>query len=169
MAICVDWQIRKLCEEQAMIQPFDPALINPASIDVRFGQHVIPEGGTEPSLVGESGYELGPGEFILAETLEVIRTPRHCALQFLLKSSVARLGVQHLLSGYADPSFTGRLTLQLKNVNSRTPRVLYPGQRIGQLVVHKLDSWCEVDYSQRVDSHYKDQPGVVPSWLEQKK
>lgn len=74
-----DWRIRALCEG-GMIEPFDPTLINPASLDVTLGTNLYVEtedGGLLPMEISEHTREnpflLRPNEFILAETVEIGR------------------------------------------------------------------------------------------------
>ena len=40
MATIVDWQIRELCRNSGLVEPFDVDMINPASIDVTIGDHI---------------------------------------------------------------------------------------------------------------------------------
>ena len=98
MGVLCDWQIRALCEGGA-ITPFDPTLVNPASLDVRLGNHVYVEseelGLTAASIEGHTEnnpYYLYPNEFILAETLETFNVPDYLCAQYALKSSLARAG-----------------------------------------------------------------------------
>jgi len=39
--ILSDWQIRYYEQLDAIVEPFDPELLNPASIDVRLGNHLM--------------------------------------------------------------------------------------------------------------------------------
>lgn len=90
---------------------------------------------------------LQPHEFVLAETLEEFRLPDCIAGQLALKSSRAREGIEHLLAGYVDPGYAGRLTLELQNARSMHAVPLWPGMRIGQIVFHTLTVLPSKDYS----------------------
>ena len=90
---------------------------------------------------------LQPHEFVLAETLERFEIPDAVAGQLALKSSRAREGIEHLMAGYVDPGYAGRLTLELQNARSLHPVPLWPGMRIGQIVFHKM-AFPNKDYSQ---------------------
>jgi dCTP deaminase len=145
--ILSDRRLLQLCEE-GLLTPWDPALINPASIDVRLGGHVLIEerfgDGFELTSLENSSQErpflLRPGEFILAQTLEEFNVPDNIAIQFALKSSRAREGLQHMLAGFIDPGFhKSTLTLELKNVRSNYWVPIWPGMRIGQLIVTELN------------------------------
>jgi dCTP deaminase len=146
--ILADFQIRALCEI-GMVTPFDPALINPASLDLRLGDNILIESAEGPGLVpyslashtAEDPYRLVPGQFVLAETQETFNLPNQLAGQFVLKSSRAREGLQHLLAGYCDPGWHGsRLTLELKNVRQLHWVGLWPGLKIGQMKFLTMDA-----------------------------
>lgn len=145
--ILADWEIRALCLG-GMVTPFDPVLLNPASLDVRLGRHImIEQSGTADMLLLDlevDGYcetdpfVLRPGQFILAETVETFHLPDHIAAQFMLKSSRAREGIEHLMAGYVDPGFYGVLTLELHNSRQLSGVALWPGMKIGQMVFHLM-------------------------------
>jgi dCTP deaminase len=89
----------------------------------------------EVDLVEAGGYDLKPGEFVLASTREVFNLPDDLACEFKLKSSLARAGLQHAVAGWADPGFHNSvLTLELSNSLRAHWLRLTPGQPIGQLV-----------------------------------
>ena len=43
MASLVDYQIRKLSRDQGLVEPFNPEMVNPASIDVTLGSQILVE------------------------------------------------------------------------------------------------------------------------------
>jgi dCTP deaminase len=148
MTILVDWQIAEQCRS-GMITPFDPDLVNPASLDLRLGDTLLIESVESPDLkpypLGQhteaDPYWLRPGQFVLGHTVEQFSIPTRISAQFLLKSSRAREGLNHLLAGYCDPGWHGSvLTLELHNVRQLHSVPLWPGMRIGQMVFHALDS-----------------------------
>ena len=67
--------------------------------------------------------------------------------QLALKSSRAREGIEHLMAGYIDPGYEGRLTLELVNARVLHPVPLWPGMRIPQIVFHKMSLLPNNDYS----------------------
>jgi dCTP deaminase len=148
MTVLCDWQIAARCEA-GMVTPFDPALVNPASLDVRLGRHIQVECVSTPELVlvdlsddfsQADPYLLRPGAFILAETMETFHLPNFIAAQFMLKSSRAREGLEHLMAGYCDPGWHGsKLTLELHNSRQLHPVPIWPGMKIGQMVFHLMD------------------------------
>jgi len=110
-----------------------------------------PSGWAPFSLAGYSKanpWLLGARQFILGETLELFNIPKTISAQFLLKSSRAREGLNHLLAGWIDPGWHGsRLTLELHNVRQLHPVALWPGMKIGQIVFHDLSAQPERSYA----------------------
>ena len=43
MAVLCDWEIQARCRKGDMVIPFDKQLLNPASLDVRLGDHLMIE------------------------------------------------------------------------------------------------------------------------------
>jgi deoxycytidine triphosphate deaminase len=122
MTILCDYEIKALCNG-GMVQNYDEELINPASLDLRLGDTIMLESAEDLdmrplSIAGatpDNPYWLRPGQFILAQTIEVFHMPEHIAGLFFLKSSRAREGYENLHAGYADPGWNGSvLTLRAK-------------------------------------------------------
>ena len=169
---------------RVQVEPFDPAMIQPSSVDVRldrffrvFENHryqVIDPSIEQPDLTREVAvapedfFILHPGEFVLASTYEVITLPDDIAGRLEGKSSLGRLGLlTHSTAGFIDPGFSGHITLELSNV-ANLPVKLYPGMKIGQLCLIKLSSTAEHPYGSAVyGSRYQGQRGPTPSksWL----
>jgi dCTP deaminase len=151
-----DWQIENLCLA-GMVAPFDSDLINPASIDVRLGGNLMIESAATSDMIPYplSGhnhvfpYEMVPGQFVLAQTDVTLNIPPSLAAQFVLKSSRAREGFQHLLAGWIDPGFNGSvLTLELKNARQLHPVQIWPGLLIGQIVFDQMDGIPRRSYAE---------------------
>jgi dCTP deaminase len=144
MSILCDHEIRNA----GMVEGYDPALINPASLDLRLGGTIMIESAEDLNMrplsiadrTADDPYWLRPGQFVLACTLEQVNFTADIGGQFLLKSSRAREGLNHLMAGWIDPGFRGALTLELHNVRQLQSQPLWPGMRIGQLIVHYLAS-----------------------------
>ncbi|MFE7191309.1 dCTP deaminase [Kitasatospora sp. NPDC057541] len=165
---------------RVVIDPFDPTMVQPSSIDVRldrffrvFENHRYPHidpSEEQPDLTrlvepeGDEAFILHPGEFVLASTYEVITLPEDVASRLEGKSSLGRLGLlTHSTAGFIDPGFSGHVTLELSNV-ATLPIKLYPGMKIGQLCLFRLSSPSEHPYgSERYGSRYQGQRGPTPS------
>jgi dCTP deaminase len=151
-----DLEIIRLCAD-GMVTPFDAMLVNPASLDVRLGYSLLIESAESPELIPypldrhsrEDPYQLIPGQFVLAPTIETFNLPNDLSAQFVLKSSLARKGLQHMLAGYCDPGWHGSvLTMELKNVRQLWPVPLWPGMKIGQMVFTKMLSEPKLSYKE---------------------
>jgi dCTP deaminase len=168
--ILQDREIRRLCEEERMIVPFDLEQLNPASYDVLLGNHIMVESVASPELVlvdisdcsKENPYSLAPGAFVLAETFETFNIPDDIAAQFILKSSRGREGLSHALCGYCDPGWHGsKLTLELHSLRQLHPLPLYPGLKIGQLVFTLMAGIPDRSYAET--GRYNGDGGVTAS------
>lgn len=162
------------------IEPYDPAMVQPSSIDVRldryfrvFENHRYPHidpAVEQPDLTrmieppGEEPFILHPGEFVLASSYEVITLPDDVASRLEGKSSLGRLGLlTHSTAGFIDPGFSGHVTLELSNV-ATLPIKLWPGMKIGQLCMFRLTSPAEHPYGTTgIGSRYQNQRGPTPS------
>ncbi|QWF80685.1 dCTP deaminase [Amycolatopsis sp. CA-230715] len=162
------------------VEPFDPAMLQPSSIDVRLDRffrvfdntkytHIDPKLQQDEltSMVekeGEDPFVLHPGEFVLGSTYELVTLPDDLAGRLEGKSSLGRLGLlTHSTAGFIDPGFSGHITLELSNV-ANLPITLWPGMKIGQLCLFRLTSAAEFPYgSAEAGSRYQGQRGPTPS------
>ncbi|RSM67596.1 dCTP deaminase [Kibdelosporangium aridum] len=162
------------------LEPYDPAMLQPSSIDVRLDRffrvfdntkytHIDPalQQDELTSLVEQQGddpFVLHPGEFVLGSTYEFVTLPDDLAGRLEGKSSLGRLGLlTHSTAGFIDPGFSGHITLELSNV-ANLPITLWPGMKIGQLCLFRLSSAAEHPYgSQKAGSRYQGQRGPTPS------
>ena len=164
-----------------VLDPYDPALLQPSSIDVRLDRyfrvfdnskytHIDPSVQQDEltSLVEKNNddepFVLHPGEFVLGSTFEMVSLPDDLAGRLEGKSSLGRLGLlTHSTAGFIDPGFTGHITLELSNV-ANLPITLWPGMKIGQLCLFRLSSAAEHPYgSKEAGSRYQGQRGPTPS------
>ena len=151
-----DGTILELVEQgRIKIDPWDPAMVQPASVDIKLGRSFRvfhnfrvaaidmsdPPGNlTELHEVepGES-FVVHPGEFVLGRTEEWVELPGDIVSRIEGKSSLGRLGlIVHATAGFIDPGFQGTLTLEITNL-TRVPIVLAPGMPIAQLSFMALD------------------------------
>lgn len=133
--------------------------INSASLDIQLGNRILIER-TDPSayqkdqslrrislkrreplhviewdLLHDGPYTLYPGEFILAHSKEIFNLPMNISAEYKLKSSMARIGLEHLNAGWCDAGWNGStLTLELKNLTRHHEITLESGDLIGQMV-----------------------------------
>ena len=139
-------------EGRIKIDPWDPAMVQPASVDLRLGDSFRvfhnhrataidlrdpPSNLTEEVVVpAGDAFVIHPGEFCLGRTLEWVQIPDDIVARIEGKSSLGRLGlIVHATAGFCDPGFQGTLTLELNNL-TRVPIRLYPGSADRAAVVH---------------------------------
>jgi dCTP deaminase len=181
MSVLSDGTIRELVEAgRIRIEPWDPALVQPASVDLRLGDsfrvfhnyrvatidlRLPPENLTEEVVVpSDEAFVIHPGEFCLGRTLEWVELPDDIVARIEGKSSIGRLGlIVHATAGFCDPGWKGTLTLELNNL-TRVPIKLYPGLLIAQLSFMGLDRPAEKPYgSPELGSHYQGQVAATES------
>lgn len=82
MGTLADWQIHERCMA-GMVTPYDPALLNPASLDLRLGSNIMIESAESPEMVlvsiakhtEENPYLIVPGQLFLAEADPIFNIP----------------------------------------------------------------------------------------------
>lgn len=124
------WNDRRIREwaETGGVTPYAEDLVNPASLDLRLGDHIrrhhpiwerlsvidmrqkIEDGTIEqlPKWGDATQFStewLMPGEFALLSSLEAVSIPPSAASILVLKSSKGRDGYNHSHSGWGDPGF----------------------------------------------------------------
>lgn len=83
------------------------------------------------------GIHLGPGAFCLASLVEKVNLPSDLVCHVMLRSSAARMGLEHLMAGFGDSLFSGHLTLELVNVLQYHSIHLRGGDQVCQLVFQR--------------------------------
>src|SRR6476659_6522929 len=152
-----DRSIREaLAAGRISIDPFDPELVQPSSVDVRCDHRFrvfhpgrypfidvkqpMPDLTELVEIDDGRAFILHPGEFVLGATLERISLP---------DDLVARLD--------------GKSSLELSNM-TRLPISLYPGMRVAQLVFEMLSTPADRPYGHGgLGSKYQGQSGPTPS------
>ena len=136
--------------------------VNASSLDIRLGRfilvesnlHSVSHSGYHPKILSlrnrdplcttkvdlekEKCFVLRPGQFILAQSIEIFHLPLYITAEYVLKSSMARVGLEHLNAGYCDPGWNNSvLTLELRNMTTFHEIELCYGDKIGQIKFHK--------------------------------
>ena len=166
------------------IEPFDRALVQPSSVDVRCDTRfrvfenqrypLIDPKAVQSDLTSEveasaaHPFILHPGEFVLGTTLETIRLGDDVVARLEGKSSLGRLGLLiHSTAGFVDPGFNGQVTLELSNV-ANLPIAIYPEMRIGQISFYQMTTAADQPYgSTALGSKYQGQTGPTASRMHQ--
>lgn len=158
-------ELKELVEGH-VIEGADVDQINQSSIDIRLGWNLLREA-PNPKIVDlhardplemekvvmsrRDGYVIAPGEFILTESFEIFHLPNHISAEFKLKSSVARIALNHMLAGWMDAGWNSSvLTLELFNASRYHSVRIRPGDFIGQVTFFKhTEVPHEHSYSQK--------------------
>jgi len=134
--------------EGGVVEGSDIEMINQSSVDIRLGWSILKEVNNpktvdlrsrdplemERYVMTDRGYAIEPGEFILAESFETFHIPDDISAEFKLKSSVARIALNHMLAGWIDAGWNSSvLTLELFNASRYHSILIRPGDRIGQV------------------------------------
>ena len=162
------------------LDPLDPAMVQPASVDVRLDRffrlfdnhryaHIDPSQKQDEltrlvEVDPDEAFILHPGEFVLGSTYEQVTLPDDLAARLEGKSSLGRLGLlTHSTAGFIDPGFSGHVTLELSNV-ATLPITLWPGMKIGQLCFFRLSSAAQSPYGTGANQNrYQGQRGPTAS------
>jgi len=99
---------------------------------------------------------LKPWQLALFSSVEYTTIPDNLAGVLFSKSSIGRIGLEHLHSGYGDAGFSGNWTFELLNVLPY-PIVITAGETLLQLVLFHLDEKTNVSY--REVGRYNGQVG----------
>ncbi len=145
----------EICEliEQGVVEFADFKNVNSSSLDITLGRDIFAERHydefleTWPKPISlrsrtplavekkEGRAILYPGEFVLASSKEVFRLPNTISAEYKLKSSMARIALEHLNAGWCDAGWNGSvLTLELKNMTRYHKILIQEGDLIGQIV-----------------------------------
>lgn len=160
-----DTAIHMYCIDGDLVTPYEPSLVNPASIDLRLGSKIRKAYTRQYIRHGEMmwtdaeefvAFYLYPGEFVLCHSLEYVKIPLIASAVLYSKSSTGRIGLEHLHAGYIDPGFEGQLTFEFHNVAPWTIE-LRAGMRVMQMVLHQLNGPPLVGYEKT--GRYQGQTG----------
>ena len=144
----------EICEliEQGVVENAEFRNVNSSSLDITLGGETLAE--ANPLYVGShikpislrdrtplnmerrsSPFLLFPGEFVLASSKEIFHLPNNISAEYKLKSSMARIALEHLNAGWCDAGWHGSvLTLELKNMTRYHRILIQEGDLIGQIV-----------------------------------
>ena len=139
---------------RGVITGVDPDYVNATSIDITLGKKILREprehrfstsyrkislAKREPLEMieydCEHGFDFEPGDFILAQSEQIFNLPNDISCEYKLKSSMARIGINHCLAGWCDAGWNGSvLTLEFMNMTEGHVIELKAGDKIGQMI-----------------------------------
>jgi dCTP deaminase len=184
MAILTDRDILEAIKSgKIRVDPFDSEAVQPGSLELtlsneflvfRFSRRPIIDTKAEKPLTDltesirvndNQGFYILPGELVLASTKEILELPPDICAWLEGRSSFARMGLMvHATSGYVHPGSRGKQTLEISNM-THLPVIVYPGQRICQIIFEKTVSPAKTPYSKKKGAKYLDQKGPEASKL----
>ena len=180
MGIKSDRWIRKMAQEQNMIEPFEEKLICEGRIsyglssygyDLRVSNKfkiftnvnntvVDPKAFDQNSFVDFEGdvCTVPPNSFALASSVEYFRIPENVLAICLGKSTYARCGIIVNVTPF-EPGWEGFVTLEISNTTPLPCRV-YANEGLCQVLFFEGDDACETTYRSRAGK-YQAQTGIV--------
>ena len=184
MGIKSDKWIRRMAEEQGMIEPFEAGQVRESEqgriisygtssygYDVRCSDEfkiftninsaiVDPKNFSENSFVDVKADVciIPPNSFALARTVENFRIPRDVLTICLGKSTYARCGIIVNVTPL-EPEWEGHVTLEFSNTTP-LPAKIYANEGVAQMLFFTGDEVCETSYKDR-GGKYQGQQGVT--------
>lgn len=151
-----------------VIDPFDPARLNPNSYNLTLHDEVLvyeeivldmrKPNRVERITIPPEGLILNPNQLYLGRTCE--RTETHNLVPMIEgRSSIGRLGLfVHVTAGFGDVGFCGYWTLEMFAVQ---PVKIYPGVPICQIFYHQIHG----DITEYKSNKYQHNRDIQPSML----
>lgn len=168
MVLTHDVILEEIRAGRIAIDPFDPAMVGPASVDLHLGDEIRVMDRARAAIDVDDEvdherasslrdlrepYELGSGETIHGITRERIRLPADVCGWLEGRSRFARLGLMiHVTSGFVAPGIDNRQVLEISNVSGRALRI-HAGTRLCQIVLQRTEG--EAVYSGRFAGQLK--------------
>ena len=184
MGIKADKWIRRMAQEEGMIEPFESGQVREADggriisygtssygYDVRCADEFkvftnINSAIVDPKNFAEDGFVdiqsdvciIPPNSFALARTVEHFRIPRDTLAVCLGKSTYARCGIIVNVTPL-EPEWEGHVTLEFSNTTT-LPAKIYANEGVAQMLFFTGDEVCETSYKDR-GGKYQGQTGVT--------
>ena len=182
MGLKPDHWIRKMAQEQRMIEPFEPGQVRNGVIsygvssygyDIRvadefkiftnvYSAMVDPKNFDPKSMVDFKGDVciIPPNSFALARTMEYFRIPRGVLTICLGKSTYARCGLIVNVTPF-EPEWEGYVTLEISNTTP-LPAKIYSNEGIAQVLFFEADEECEISYADKKGKYQYQQAIELP-------
>ena len=184
MSIKSDNWIRRMAENEGMIEPFEPGQMREVNgekiisygtssygYDVRCSNEfkiftninsaiVDPKNFAPESFVDVQADVciIPPNSFALARTIEYFKIPRNVLTICLGKSTYARCGIIVNVTPL-EPEWEGQVTLEFSNTTP-LPAKIYANEGVAQMLFFESDEVCATSYKDKAGK-YQGQTGVV--------
>lgn len=167
MSVLTREKILKLIRKgKVRIEPYDEALVGPASIDLRLGNEFRKFKKGSAITINDSTkhddytipitaeeIEVKPGEFIHGITVEKITLPENVCGFLYGRSKYARMGIMiHATASFIQPGICNKQVLEIKNISPRK-LILQHGVRLCQLIL--MDTKGKAKYDGRFKNQVK--------------
>lgn len=182
MGVKPDHWIKKMAQEEGMIEPFAEAQVRNGVIsygvssygyDIRVANEfkiftnvysavVDPKNFDPQSMVDFEGdiCTIPPNSFALARTVEYFRIPRGILTICVGKSTYARCGIIVNVTPF-EPEWEGFVTLEISNTTPLPARI-YANEGIAQVIFFAGDGECETSYADKKGKYQHQQSIVLP-------
>ncbi len=184
MSIKSDKWIRRMVEEQNMLDPFEPGQVryidgekivsygtSSYGYDVRCADEFKVFTNINSAVVDPKNFDdksfvdiksdvciIPPNSFALARTVEYFKIPRNVLTVCLGKSTYARCGIIVNVTPL-EPEWEGHVTLEFSNTTP-LPAKIYANEGVAQMLFFESDEVCETSYKDR-GGKYQGQTGVT--------
>ena len=182
MSLKPDHWIRRMAQEQGMIEPFVDGQrregvisygLSSYGYDMRVADEfkiftnvrsaiVDPKNFSDDSFVDYQGNicVIPPNSFVLARSMEYFRIPRSVLTLCVGKSTYARCGLIVNVTPF-EPEWEGYVTLEISNTTPLPARV-YSNEGIAQVIFFEADEGCEVSYADRRGKYQRQDRLTLP-------
>ena len=182
MGLKPDHWIRKMANEQRMIEPFIDKQVRQGVIsygvssygyDVRVADEFMIFTNVHSAIVDPKNFDpksmfefkgdvciIPPNSFAWARTIEYFRIPRNVLTVCLGKSTYARCGLIVNVTPF-EPEWEGYVTLEISNTTP-LPAKIYANEGLAQVLFFEADEECDVSYADKKGKYQKQQSIVLP-------
>lgn len=184
MSIKSDKWIRRMAEQQGMIEPYEPGQVRETDAgrvisygtssygyDIRCANEFKIFTNINSAIVDPKNFDdnsfvnvqsdvciIPPNSFALARTVEYLRIPRSVLTVCLGKSTYARCGIIVNVTPL-EPEWEGHVTLEFSNTTP-LPAKIYANEGVAQVLFFESDEVCDTSYRDR-GGKYQGQLGVT--------
>lgn len=177
-----DRWIRKMAQEQKMIEPFCERTegrqlisygLSSYGYDIRVAREFKVFTNVYNSIVDPKDFRkdsfvditadiciIPPNSFALARTVEYFRIPKNVITVCLGKSTYARCGIIVNVTPF-EPGWEGIVTLEISNTTP-LPAKIYAGEGIAQVLFFQGNEPCETSYADRKGKYQGQQEITLP-------
>lgn len=157
--ILTDKDIKAYTQQGMLItENFDPDNVGSISYDLTIDKilvHDEEDSFNEDSIVHKDSYYLGPGEYVIIKTRELLSIPTNIIGRIADKNSLIRLGLN--ISGpHYQPGHTTYAYLRVHNISCAKIKIS-KGQKIAQIIFEELKGIPDIPYNKDDSASFNDE------------